>query len=166
MEARLAVVLEQGLSRHALLFDRLLPQNMSGDETDGPKRQLPMVYRVVESRWQSDVLKTFMRTLDVMYRTAWSQSTPGQRATRGNPPRTRIVRAGGRVEDGYPPAGLWRNCYDQQWLRGLQPYQRRALNIIQANYDFDITPELNKDDLFLDNDDMDEGEEAEVEEDL
>ncbi|KAI0368827.1 hypothetical protein BV20DRAFT_947330 [Pilatotrama ljubarskyi] len=155
-----------GLERHAILFDRLEPQNMSGDETDGSRRKLPMAYRIIESRWQSDALKTFMRTLDAMYRGAWAKPGPGQRATGGNAPRTRVVRPGGPAEDGHAPVGLWRNCYDRDWLRGLQPYQRRALKIINADYDFDLTPEVDVDE----DDDMDGsdgGESAgEVEEEL
>ncbi|KAJ8457003.1 hypothetical protein ONZ51_g11788 [Trametes cubensis] len=139
--ARLTVILEMGLGRHLILFDRLLPQNMSGDETDGPRRVLPMTYRVVESRWQSVALKSFLRALDAMYREDWERPRHGQRAKGGNPPRTRLIRAGGPVEDGYAPVGLWRNCYDSEWLKNLPSYQRRALKIINADYDFDVTPE-------------------------
>ncbi|KAH9846926.1 hypothetical protein C2E23DRAFT_742842 [Lenzites betulinus] len=167
-DTRLSVILERGLARHSLLFDRLLPQNMSGDETDGETRALPMVYRIVESRWQSIELKTFLRALDAKYRHGWEKPRPGQRATGGNPPRTRVLREGSRVEDGYAPAGLWRNCYDPDWLRGLEPYQRRALKIIGANYDFDMTPHFAEDEAMgeedgtMNEDDMDEEDEDDI----
>ncbi|KAH9854807.1 hypothetical protein C2E23DRAFT_698627, partial [Lenzites betulinus] len=123
-DARLSIIMDTGLDRHLSLFERLSPCNMSGDETDGARRKLPMAYRIVESRWQSDALKTFMRALDAIYR--------------GNPPRTRISRPEGRVEDGYAPRGLWRNCYNEEWLQELAPYHLRALAIENDEYDFDL----------------------------
>ncbi|KAI0646433.1 hypothetical protein C8Q79DRAFT_926398 [Trametes meyenii] len=162
-DARLAVITEMGLERHMALFDRLLAQNMSGDETDGPQRKLPMIYRIIESRWQSAALKTFLRALDAMYRAAWVTPQPGQRATGGNAPRTRVVRSGGPIEEGYAPAGLWRNCYDQEWLRSLQPYQRRALKVMNADYEFDLTPERDEEDIPMHGRDESEDE---VDEDL
>ncbi|KAI0827482.1 hypothetical protein BC628DRAFT_1318447 [Trametes gibbosa] len=114
-DARLSVIFSMGLSRHSVLFDKLSPRNMSGDETDGTTRKLPMAYRIIESRWQSDVFKTFMRALDAMYRQDWELPGGNERAT-----------------------GLWRNCYSEDWLCSLAPYQRRALNIIDASYDFDL----------------------------
>ncbi|OJT15389.1 hypothetical protein TRAPUB_8056 [Trametes pubescens] len=152
-ESRLCVIvsMDMGLERHYLLFQHLLPQNMSGDETDGPPglpRKTPMLYRIVEALWQSAALKAFLRALDVMYREDWGKRAPG-----GNPPRTRVLREDGRVEEGHPPEGLWRNCYDQEWLQSLRPYRRRALRIIDADYDFDLTPEFS-------------GSEDEIEEEL
>ncbi|KAI0655860.1 hypothetical protein C8Q70DRAFT_896200, partial [Cubamyces menziesii] len=138
-DARVSVVFYMGLERHSVLFERLSPQNMSGDETDGPQRKLPMAYRIVEARWQSDALKTFFRALDAKYRRDWEKPKGLQRAKGGNPPRTRIARVNGRVEDGYAPRGLWRNCYNADWLRQLASYQRRALQVVDADYDFDLT---------------------------
>ncbi|KAI0654539.1 hypothetical protein C8Q70DRAFT_925541 [Cubamyces menziesii] len=130
-----------GLERHSVLFDKLSPQNMSGDETDGPSRKLPMAYRIIEASWQSDALKTFFRALDVKYRRDWEKPKGLQRAKGGNAPRTRITRADGRIEVGYAPCGLWRNCYNEEWLRSLASYQKRALQIVNSDYDFDLTTE-------------------------
>ncbi len=125
-----------------------------------------MAYRIIESRWQSLVFKIFLRALDAKYRAAWEKPKPGKRAVGGNPPRTRISRADGRSEDGYAPPGLWRNCYDSDWLRSLEPYQRRALRIVNSDYDFDLTPELDEDeDMGDDEDDVDAEGETEQDED-
>ncbi len=110
---------------------------MSGDETDGPEKVHPGTFRIVEARWQSLELKTFLRLLDVLYRLDWAKPI-GIRATAGNQPRVRVERPDGRSEDGVAPIGLWQNCYDVAWLESLRPHVRRSLNIIESDYQFDI----------------------------
>ncbi|OJT07710.1 hypothetical protein TRAPUB_1400 [Trametes pubescens] len=143
-DARLAVVLDRGLERHSVLFDRLTARDMSGDETEtyGGQRTLPATYQIVETRWQSKEFKTFMRTLDAMHRNDWETAQFGQRANArlGSPPRTRILRADDSAEDGYAPRGLWRNCYDQDWLHDLAPPFALDLGIIDTDYNFDLKP--------------------------
>ena len=109
---------------------------MSGDETDCDARQesLP-TYRIVESRWQSDDLKAFMRSLDDMYR-----DNQGETTSDGNSLHARIARVNARVEEGFAPRGLWRNCYNADWLRKLPQHKKRALKIKDTDYDFDLTP--------------------------
>ena len=60
-----------------------------------------------------------------------------RRATPGNPPRTRIEKEN-QVTRGTVPVGLWRNCYDADWLAGQRAYMVEDLDIIDA--DFDLTP--------------------------
>ncbi|KAH9933281.1 uncharacterized protein B0H18DRAFT_870520, partial [Fomitopsis serialis] len=124
------------LFRHAALFKKLRPVHMSGDETDGPVKTHPAKFRIVEARWQSLEFKTFMRALDTMYREDWAMPV-GIRATSGNPPRFR-VEEGARVEDGVAPPHLWRNCYDEGWLKSLKIHVLQSLQIIDANYDFTL----------------------------
>ncbi|KAL1938668.1 hypothetical protein VTO73DRAFT_11483 [Trametes versicolor] len=131
---RLRVVELAGLQHHARLFERMNANNMSGDEWD--EESFPKIYRVVESRWQSNQLKTFLRALDGIYRNNWENS--GGHRLPGLPPRARGVNEGGPVEHGYPPIGLWRNCYDLVWLQGLQPAERDALSVIDEDYDFSL----------------------------
>ena len=115
----------------------LRPIHMSGDETDGQTKTHPPTFRIVEARWQSLAFKTFLRTLDALYRECWAHPV-GRRATPGNPPRNRVEHPEARVEDGIAPVGLWRNCYDRAWLKSLRPHVRASLKIIDADYDFTL----------------------------
>ncbi|TBU28227.1 hypothetical protein BD311DRAFT_663651, partial [Dichomitus squalens] len=127
------------LRQHKRLFSLLRPVHMSGDETDGDTKAHPPTFRIVESRWQSLALKTFLRSLDALYRQRWSEGrTVGNRATPGNPPRIRVARPDGRMEDTIAPIGLWRNCYDQKWLNFLRLHVRASLRIIDADYVFSL----------------------------
>ncbi|KAJ8457610.1 hypothetical protein ONZ51_g11431 [Trametes cubensis] len=140
--ARLRVVAQTGLERHTLLFDRLTADNMSDDETDQPAYHWPTTYRIVESKWQSQELKTFLRGLDALYRQGWARSRTRVRLSNSNldgaKPRIRIPQEGGPEADGVPPIGLWRNCYDEGWLRGLAAEQRNALDIVEEDYEFSL----------------------------
>ncbi|KAI9060537.1 hypothetical protein FKP32DRAFT_1577556, partial [Trametes sanguinea] len=125
------------LNQHKRLLSMLRPVHMSGDETDGPTKTHPPTFRIVEARWQSLTLKLFLRALDDLYREMWAKPV-GDRATSGNPPRIRVQRPGGRVEEGIAPIGLWRNCYDRDWLKSLRPHVRESLNIIDEDYNFTL----------------------------
>lgn len=130
--ARLRTVESVGLQQHAALFDRLNPQNMSGDEQDG--QVFPLRYRIIESRWQSSQLKTFLRELDAIHLKDRGLSESVHLS--GQLPRVRVVAEDSPVEDGYPAVGLWRNCYDSDWLQALQRSQRDTLGVIDEDYDF------------------------------
>ncbi|KAI0652976.1 hypothetical protein C8Q70DRAFT_1059733 [Cubamyces menziesii] len=134
-EARRAVISGGGLDHHKVLFDRLAAPNMSGDETDHAGEESPTGYRIVESRWQSDDLKAFMRHLDDRYRNYQEQLVADEKLL-----HTRLAHPGARVEDSFAPRGLWQNCYNPEWLRKLPQYKRCALKVIKSDYDFDLTP--------------------------
>ncbi|KAL1941491.1 hypothetical protein VTO73DRAFT_6930 [Trametes versicolor] len=136
-DSRVTVILEYKLTQHNRLFCILRPIHMSGDETDGDEKTHPPTFCIVEARWQSLAFKLFLRMLDALYRELWAQPI-GDRATPGNPPRIRVERADPRVEDGVAPIGLWRNCYDSDWLKSLRPHVRESLNIIDKDYDFTL----------------------------
>ena len=108
---------------------------MSCDETDGSSKAHPPVFRIVAAQWQSDDLRNFLWVLDMFYREDWAHPIHG-RASVGNPPRTRTFYEDGPSEEGSPPKGLWRNCYNPVWLESLKPYQRKELEIIEEDYDF------------------------------
>ncbi|KAH9889313.1 hypothetical protein C8Q73DRAFT_653898, partial [Cubamyces lactineus] len=140
-DTRLRVATSAGLDRHAVLFDRLSPDNMSDDETDRPRNHWPRTYRIIESRWQSLELKTFLRGLDALYRQGWERSRPRVRFA-GAAPRIRIPQENGPKVDGLAPPGLWRNCYNEEWLRGLDADRRNALSIVEEEYDFSLRREV------------------------
>lgn len=75
--------------------------------------------------------------MDGDYRTDWEKPVH-RRAMGGNVPRTRVFRAG-CVEEGTAPIGLWRNCYDAEWLARQPEYIVRELEIIPEDYDFGLS---------------------------
>ncbi|EGO23668.1 hypothetical protein SERLADRAFT_438980 [Serpula lacrymans var. lacrymans S7.9] len=109
---------------------------MSGDETDNEVQGAPKTYLISRPHWQSPEMKDFMRKLDHIYRENW-RNPHGRRATAGNAPRIRI--ASNRCEPGHAPRGLWRNCYDSNWLKDLRGWQRDKLDIVDKDYDFTIS---------------------------
>ncbi|KAI0356401.1 hypothetical protein OH77DRAFT_1401301, partial [Trametes cingulata] len=125
------------LSQHAVLFDRMSAVNMSGDETDGPEVQHPPVYRIIIAEWQSLELRTFLWILDLWYLEHWAHP-PNARRTGGNPPRTRVANQHCRTVRGVAAVGLWRNCYNQEWLNAVPAWQRDMLEIIDEDYDFGL----------------------------
>ena len=128
--------------QHRRLFTILRPCHMSGDETDGEMKQHFPKFRIIASRWQSLALRTFLWALDAIYRDMWAAPI-GKRATAGNPPRYRIPdeREPSPEEDkSIAPIGLWRNCYDPDFLASLKPHVRASLHIIDSDYDFSLEP--------------------------
>ncbi|KAH9938782.1 uncharacterized protein BXZ73DRAFT_44417, partial [Epithele typhae] len=138
---RVFAVTYLGLERHFVLIDKLEPRHMSSDEMD--PTTLPgcaKIFYIIECRWQSQELKLFLRGLDEIYHTHVLTRGGG-----GNPFRQRQEAQNPKVVDGCAPEGLWRNCYDRDWLDSLKPYQRRELNIIDSHYNFDLTQEFDSD---------------------
>ncbi len=105
---------------------------MSGDETDGPEKTHPPVWHILIATWQSRALREFLWAIDRIYREDWAKPRKG-----GNPPRVRILREG-HHEEGVAPSGLWRNCYDPEWLQQQPPYIIDELEILDEDYDFTL----------------------------
>ncbi|KAI1783090.1 hypothetical protein LXA43DRAFT_904308, partial [Ganoderma leucocontextum] len=124
----------RGYTRHVRFFKLLEPVNMSGDETDGDAKTHPPKWRILLARWQSSELKNFLWEIDRMYREDWGHP-PHKRATGGNPPRDRVHRPD-CYEEGIAPMGLWRNCYDETWLKAQAPHFVRELEIVDEDYNF------------------------------
>ena len=135
----------------------LKPKNMSADETDqaSVQRGILKTFVIIVSEWQSDELKNFVWGLDRKY-AEHAMTRPGG----GNRPRVRVLREGARSEAGYPPAGLWRNCYDPVWLAKQPPYERHKLYINDEDYNFDLTVDPNdlRSDIEMGNEGDDEEE--------
>ncbi|KAI1783124.1 hypothetical protein LXA43DRAFT_904207, partial [Ganoderma leucocontextum] len=133
------IVAVYGMKEHVQLFLRLKPVHMSGDEAENDEDRLSSVYTIIEAAWQSTALKTFLRQLDAMYVAAWPKRV-GDRGRGGKGPRRRKVKANGkgRVVDSVAPVGLWRNCYDDEWVKQQDPWVIRELCIVNDDYDFTI----------------------------
>ncbi|KAI0324605.1 hypothetical protein GY45DRAFT_1262515 [Cubamyces sp. BRFM 1775] len=137
--SRHVVCRRRGFERHYWIFSVLEAAHMSGDETDGPKKKHPPVFRIIIANWQSQELINFLRMLDAMYREDW-ENPKHRRAMGGNPPRVRVMPPpgeGGKVS-GLAPVGLPRNFYNREWLDSLPAYARKELEIIDEDYDFSI----------------------------
>ncbi|KAI0675880.1 hypothetical protein C8Q78DRAFT_963590, partial [Trametes maxima] len=124
------------LQHHYRLFNLLSVSSMSGDESDGTNLCGERTYRIVNARWQSASLRKFLRTLDALHREACL--APKQRLGRWTYPIIRLETSGAQEEDGTPPVGLWRNCYDPAWLESLDVDRHYTLQIIDEDYDFAV----------------------------
>ncbi|KAI0351493.1 hypothetical protein OH77DRAFT_1461862 [Trametes cingulata] len=140
-ESRAITLVLFELTRHAVLFSRMGPLHMSDDETDGEEVQHSPIYRIIIAAWQSEALRNFLWVLDRLWRMYWAKPE-NQRRKPGNHPRVRLLRPDSKVELGEAPPGLWRNCYDEAWLKTLRPYERERLGIIDQDYDFTIPQPL------------------------
>ncbi|KAI0375843.1 hypothetical protein BV20DRAFT_932670 [Pilatotrama ljubarskyi] len=123
-----------GLYNHLILLDRITIRGMSDDEAEMHGDAKPITYRIIRLAWQSLALRTFLRMLDALHNETWQRPNP--RTLRWTAPRIRYESAESRVEEGRPPVGLWRNCYDATWLAGLTPQQLLDLDIVDEDYDF------------------------------
>ena len=93
------------------------------------------IHRVL---WMSDELRNFLRALDRLH--IWDFETKILRSRAGgSAPRERVEANPIRSELGNPAKGLWRNCYNPDWLATLKPHEYRALRIIEEDYDFTLT---------------------------
>lgn len=108
---------------------------MSADETDG-ERNIHRHWRIVPANWQSRELVELFFTLDSTWHANWERPINGRRAVPGNRPRIRILKTGGRSEDGAAPSGLPRNCYSTAWLASVSSKVRADLEIVDEDYDF------------------------------
>ncbi|KAI0650187.1 hypothetical protein C8Q79DRAFT_899961, partial [Trametes meyenii] len=128
--------------RHYRLFNLLSVSSMSGDESDGTNVSGERTYRIVNARWQSAPLRKFLRTLDALHHEACVAPRP--RRGRWTYPIIRVETSEAQEEDGTPPVGLWRNCYDPTWLESLNADQRYMLQIVDEDYDF-VVPQGGED---------------------
>ncbi|KAI1785648.1 hypothetical protein LXA43DRAFT_899290, partial [Ganoderma leucocontextum] len=125
------------LQEHVQLFMRLKPVHMSGDEAENDEAARAGIYTIIEAAWQSDALKTFLRSLEATYVKNW-KTTVGNRGRGGKAPRRRIAKRDGKVVDSVAPIGLWRNCYDAAWLQCQEVWVVRDLYIVDAEYNFTV----------------------------
>lgn len=121
----------------------LQPRHMSGDECKTAQDMLLNIWVIVEAEWQSDPLKLLLRKLDVLYQVYRLKSGriggDGKESFgRGRGPRTRVSRPDGRIVNSEAPVGLWRNCYNPDWLKKLRPHNIKELHIVDEDYDFTL----------------------------
>lgn len=114
----------------------------SSDESDDEEAHATSVrgtrsYTRVAPAWRSRRLGEFLWDLDAI---AQQQRQPksGCRRIPGAAPRHR--RHSQKINDNtIAPAGLPRNCYREEWLAGLWPFQLEALSMKTHDYDFSIS---------------------------
>lgn len=133
------MIVHMGYGRHSILLSMMAASNMSGDETDGPEVDHPPVYRIILASWQSIDLRNFLWAIDAKYIGHWEKPA-NKRRIGGNPPRVRNLREECRTVRGVAPVGLWRNCYNEEWLSKLDDYEIENLEIKEQDYDFTLDP--------------------------
>ncbi len=135
---RIRALERRGLKDKLKLFTKLDNTHMSDDEYEklGPTKRHPALFNSIRPIWRSQALGEFLHDLDDAHREDWAAPV-GNRATPGNPPRTR-VEAEGRVGSGPVPRRLWRNCYDAEWLKKQRPHFVADLEIIDKDFDFSL----------------------------
>uniref|UniRef100_A0A5K1JYU2 Thiol-transferase Tc52 n=1 Tax=Ganoderma boninense TaxID=34458 RepID=A0A5K1JYU2_9APHY len=131
------VVAIYGLLEHVLMFTKLAPVHMSGDEAESEEARRKGMYVIIEAEWQSKDFKNFVRSLDERYLDDWDKGVGNRK--RGRPPRQRYTAVSKPyVVDSVAPVGLWRNCYDLTWLHKQPAWIIRELDIIDEDYNFTI----------------------------
>ncbi|KAL7281629.1 hypothetical protein ACG7TL_004946 [Trametes sanguinea] len=140
-KSRHLVLLLCNMPQHLLLLNCMRPRHMSHDETNGPVEKYQAVYRIILAAWQSEELHQFLWMLDGLWREHWAKPD-NQRRKAGNMPQKRVLHKDSKTEPGEAPIGLWRNCYDPQWIDTLRPYQRDRLEMMPSDYDFTIPSSL------------------------
>lgn len=141
LEGRREVVSDPafGLERHAVLLNKLMPVHVSPDEPAVPGVGMDCrTYHIIEALWQSRPYKTFMRGIDGLRNAKRAREDKG-----GNRPRQRLELREPNTVNSKAPKGLWRNCYDADWLthlKTLTPHLYNALEVIEEDYDFSLDP--------------------------
>lgn len=114
----------------------------SSDESDpgGPRdgtSRIVRTYRRINPFWRSRSLAQFLWALDDI---SYQQRVPkiGCRRVAGATPRLRLP-AIAYSDHSIAPAGLPRNCYNEDWLRTLWRYEVDALQMQNWDYDFTIS---------------------------
>lgn len=125
------------------MFAQLKPVHMSGDETDGEQKRHPPVFRVVNADWMSQELRSLFERLDQLYREDWERPGGGIRATRGNPPRTRLP-SNGKSVNSIAPTRLAKNCYDSRWLGSLREHELVKLQVLNEVWDLSIPADIDQ----------------------
>ncbi len=113
-----------------------MPIHVSPDEPAVPSAGMECrVYHITEALWQSRSYKTFMRGIDSLRNAKRTKDKTG-----GNSPRLRVELREPRTVNSKAPKGLWRNCYDENWLKNLPPHEYNVLEIIDDLYEFNLDP--------------------------
>ncbi|PIL35031.1 hypothetical protein GSI_02818 [Ganoderma sinense ZZ0214-1] len=141
---RLEILVKLRLDHHLVLFDDIEAAHLSSDEpafgTDDRQSQFKLYY-IIEAAWQSQDFKKFVWALDQWY-LYYARPKVGMKQRGGNLPRVReaLPKGKARVVDSIAPRGLWRNCYDEDWLKNLKVSEREDLNMRDEDYDFTLPP--------------------------
>ena len=117
----------------------LTAADMSGDEAASTGALGETTYIIIGAAWQSRELIAFFDLLDAIFAREWNRPV-GSRRRGGRAPRIRVRQEPGvqKVVNDPAPVGLWRNCYDEDWVRKQNPWTIRDPNIIDEDYNFTV----------------------------
>ncbi|TEB26923.1 hypothetical protein FA13DRAFT_1795171 [Coprinellus micaceus] len=90
----------------------------------------------VTPEWRSEEFGELYQFVDLR-RTEMKKSGFGKRRTTNGKNLLRIRKPGRKTAAHPPPPGLWRNCFDKNWLSKRRPWELAALKIVDEDYDFE-----------------------------
>ncbi|KAJ3507456.1 hypothetical protein NMY22_g16924 [Coprinellus aureogranulatus] len=133
------VMQDPRLAVHAVLIERAGRNSVSDEETDEEKvggESIPILKKVIPA-WRSIEFGNLYQEIDEVAREMRSSSLGKRRKPSGVGPLLRSRKGGKKTEEHAPPAGLWRNCFDEDWLALKRGWELTALAIIEKDYDFE-----------------------------
>ena len=124
------------LQRHIPLVNYLSTQCVSSDKSEDETRRM-IDYPRVYPRWRSRQLANILYKADAV--AASNASIPiGMRKKAGTQLRSR-PHSHKYNETAPAPPGLFRNCYDAEWLLGLPSHIQKQLKVQDIDYNFNPT---------------------------
>ncbi|OSC96129.1 hypothetical protein PYCCODRAFT_1472880 [Trametes coccinea BRFM310] len=127
------------LRQHISMIEDLGVHGMSSDESD--HRNGVAQYGVFQKEWRNPAITKWLRVFDSLYRrlrlNEVNHSTPGSH------PHLRFLSD--KTDSRHPPRkGLPQNAYAPEWLKKLNAYDTKLLQVREESYDFVHDAELEK----------------------
>jgi hypothetical protein len=119
------------------ILQKMKASAMSGDEAEMTPGGV--TYIVPDLDWRHDDLKSLMMTFDDLHLAG--RFNPDGTPRRGKFPHHRIRDTARPAQAGHPPKGMPRNFYAPDWLRALDTWEYRRLDV-QENMDLSLSPSL------------------------
>jgi hypothetical protein len=105
------------------------------EEFDGEQREC---LRMVMPAWRSEEFGALYQEIDVRYKEMTRTVLGKRRKPAGSSGRPRTRKQRKVTEDLPPPAGLWRNCFSEDWLNRKRAWELSMLKVVDKDYDFEV----------------------------
>ena len=134
------VVDSPDLAVHCHLVSLAGRNSMSDEETDYEEIEgtRTTVLAKVTPDWRSEEFGELYQFIDLRRDDMKKSGIGRRRATNGR--NLLRVRKPSRTTAAHPPPpGLWRNCFEKDWLRKRRPWELAALKVVDEDYDFEVS---------------------------